>query len=198
VRFGYERGEASQEGERFEHEVGRAVVIAALELEGDVAVGREAQPFAGDRRAGALAQHLLEALPIACGDGDVGVQVEALVVRVVAVEFDPWSVGHAANLNDALAAGRAKCRAARDRCSVASCESGRLGEEIVIIAVAAAFTVVRRSSLSTRARTALTISPTSSVLGSHTVMNWSPCLSSSTNAPSRANKWKWGSSRGRY
>ena len=58
-----------------------------------------------------------------------------------AVEFEPGSVGHAAKLHDAFAAGRAKCRAAHDRCSIASCESGRLGREIVVIAIATRFTV---------------------------------------------------------
>jgi hypothetical protein len=76
-----QRGEAAQERDRFEHELGLAGEPGPAQAVGDLARRGQAQAAVRERRARAVASEALEAVAILRSDGGVGVQREVVDLR---------------------------------------------------------------------------------------------------------------------
>lgn len=77
-----ERCEAADELQWIEQEVRRAVRPRGAQFDADRAVVEKLQPILCDGRAQKIATKPFSTLPVACGDGHRGVEVEACDVRV--------------------------------------------------------------------------------------------------------------------
>jgi hypothetical protein len=77
-----QRGQPREKVQGLEHEMGGAVPPRSLQLEHHATLPTEPEPILGNGRAEEIAAELLESLPILSPHSDVGVQVEAVEMRV--------------------------------------------------------------------------------------------------------------------
>ena len=86
-------GELLEQFERFEEEMPGAVRPSRLEREQNAAVAQKLKPVLADRRAQEIAAQLLEPRAVPGGHRDIGVEVEAVEMRVPGRGGDnPWGV----------------------------------------------------------------------------------------------------------
>ena len=74
-----ECGEALDEREWVEHEMGRAITPSSAQLLDDLAIGGEREALGGDRASCDIAAEMLEAEPVMGSDANFGVQGEAVL-----------------------------------------------------------------------------------------------------------------------
>jgi hypothetical protein len=82
ARFGHEGRQAREQIERLEHEVGRAVVPFAFQLEEHATILEERQALLRHRRTQQVATEAFETIAVIASDGDGGVEVETVHVRL--------------------------------------------------------------------------------------------------------------------
>ena len=76
-----QRGQALDEREWIDHEMGRAITPSSAQLVDDLAVSGEREALGGDRASCDIAAEVLEADPVVGSDANFGVQGEAVLVR---------------------------------------------------------------------------------------------------------------------
>lgn len=77
TRFGHQGGQADDEVERLEDDVGGAVTIRSLELIAHISLPGQGQPIGGNGRSGDVAAQELGLAPLVGLGDDTGVQREA-------------------------------------------------------------------------------------------------------------------------
>jgi len=104
VRARRDGRQAFQEFVRRKNQVPRAVVPGARERTDDAAVGEAREPFLRQRRAQEVAAQPFEPGPIVGGNGAIGMEIEALEVRMAAPDGrDPGRIRVPADAQDGRA-----------------------------------------------------------------------------------------------
>jgi hypothetical protein len=133
-------GELAEEVERFEEQRLGAVAPGMRQAVEQASVGELGEAVGGERGAQDVAEETLEAAPVMCVDGDVGVEVEATgggAARACA-PLDVVGVDAIAEALEALAGARNERDATLDGGAVEGGERGvSLGERIVFEIIAA-------------------------------------------------------------
>ena len=167
-RAGRDGRELLQQLHGVEQQVGGAVPPGGLELEEDAAVGAQAQPVLGQRRAQQIAAQVFEAGAIVRGNPDIGVEIEAIELGLARPARG--GVAHSGlgpEATHARAGARAEGDAALDGGADEPGQDGgglgeRVGRDAVVVGLE---TAAGEEARPTRARTVARTCATSSSVG---------------------------------
>ncbi len=134
-----ERDQPLQQLVALHQDVRRPVPPAGLESQREASIGPHLEAIVREGRAGDVAAKPLEAVPVACGDGDVGMEAHPAVLRDVwgGLQFGPLAVGldAVAQPLPSLARAGAHRDARAQRCSRQRGEQGLVAGEGVVVAL---------------------------------------------------------------